>query len=137
MSKSLSAFLSGNVKKTENLKIAISDRFVGEDGTPIEWEIKTISDEEADSVRNACAKSGKNGLTETDTIAFMRKLACKCVVYPDLANAELQDSYGAMGAEALLGKMLTLGEYTKLAVAVQKANGLSDSFDELVEDAKN
>ena len=39
---SLKGFFKGNAKQVENEKVVISDRFVGEDGKPLEWEIRAI-----------------------------------------------------------------------------------------------
>jgi hypothetical protein len=60
-----------------------------------------------------------------------------CTVYPDLNNVELQESYGVMGAEALLKKMLLPGEYTDYKAKVMEVNGYDMSMEELVDDAKN
>jgi hypothetical protein len=59
------------------------------------------------------------------------------VAYPNLNDAELQNSYGVMGAEALLEAMLTAGEYITLSGKVAEINGFNESVEELVEEAKN
>lgn len=46
MSKSLSAFMRPNVAEIKNASFAPSPRFVGEDGKPVEWEIRCISADE-------------------------------------------------------------------------------------------
>ncbi|HBF8940547.1 TPA: phage portal protein, partial [Clostridioides difficile] len=38
----LNAFLSQNAIKVENRKYVASERFIGEDGKAIEWELKAI-----------------------------------------------------------------------------------------------
>ncbi|MFJ7698974.1 hypothetical protein [Lysinibacillus fusiformis] len=43
------------------------------------------------------------------------------IVYPNVNDKKLQDSYGAMGSDQLLGKMLTIGEIANVATAVQEA----------------
>ena len=45
---SLKGFFKGNAKQVENEKVVISDRFVGEDGKPLEWEIRAIGNETDD-----------------------------------------------------------------------------------------
>ena len=52
-------------------------------------------------------------------------------------DAELQNSYGVMGADALLKKMLKPGEYAAYLEKVQEINGFNETFDEKVEEAKN
>lgn len=39
---------------------------------------------------------------ETDYNAYLGKLDARCTVFPNLDDAELQNSYGVMGADALL-----------------------------------
>ena len=60
-----------------------------------------------------------------------------CTVYPNLNDAELQDSYGVKGADALLKKMLLPGEYTEYKAKVMEVNGYDMSMEELVDEAKN
>ena len=36
-------FFKQNAIQKENKKVAISNRFVGEDGKAVEWELKTIT----------------------------------------------------------------------------------------------
>ena len=67
----------------------------------------------------------------------MGKLAARCTVYPNLNDASLQDSYGVMGADALLKKMLTAGEYAEYLMKIQEINGFDVSFEDKVEEAKN
>ena len=137
----LSAFL--NPVKEENVKLAVSKRFVDENGKPVEWEIKTITAEEDEAIRKACTKkvpvSGRKGqfTQETDFNKYLGTLAAACTVYPNLNSTELQNGYGVMGADGLLKKMLNAGEYTEYLAKVQELNGYNSSMDELVEEAKN
>lgn len=139
----LSAFLKQNALKPESVKYVVSKRFVDEKGNPIEWEIRAITAEEDEAIRKACIKRvpipGKKGqyTYETDTNLYLAKLAAASVVYPDLNDAQLQDSYGVLGAENLLKAMLTPGEYAELIQKVQEVNGYDLSFEELVDEAKN
>ena len=139
----LSAFLAENAIKIENVKHAVSRRFVGENGEPIEWEIACITSQEDESLRKICTKKvqvpGKrNQFTmETDYNLYLGKLASMCTVYPNLKDAELQKSYGVMGDDALLKTMLTPGEYADYLAKVQEVNGFDISFDEKVDEVKN
>ena len=142
MAKSLSAFMAQNAKKVENRKIVASTRFVGEDGKPMEWEIACITAGENQKIRKSCMKSvpvnGKRGqyTQEFDTATYQAKLAVKCVVFPDLNNAELQESYGVMGAEQLISAMLMPGEFDELISTILELNGFTD-MGEMVDEAKN
>ncbi len=141
MAESLSAFFAQNARKVENRKVVISDRFVGADGNPAEWEIACISASDNQKLRNASMRSqptGKRGqyAQTLDTAAYQAKLAVTCVVYPDLNNTELQSSYGALSAEQLISQMLTPGEFDDLILAIVELNGFTTEG-ELVEEAKN
>lgn len=139
----LSGFLAQNAIKVENETYVASRRFLDDAGKPMEWEICCISSEEDEALKRECTKRkpvpGKKGayLPETDYSAYVAKLAARCTVFPDLNNAELQDSYHVMGADALLRKMLTPGEYGEYLARVQEVNGFDISMDELEEEAKN
>lgn len=140
---SLSAFLSQNALKVENVKHVVSDRFIGEDGKPIEWEIRCIGADENDKIRKSCVKNipipGKRGQyqPEMDTRAYFAKLAVACTAFPNLNDQELQDSYGVMGAEALISKMLIAGEFDSYVEKIAEVNRFDVSFQEVVDEAKN
>lgn len=139
----LSFFLCQNVKKEEPFKFVASKRFVDDEGMPIEWEICCITSEEDEEIRKSCTRKvqvpGKRNqyTPETDFNAYLGKLAAKCTVYPNLNNAELQKSYGAMGADSLLKTMLKPGEYADYLTKVQEVNGFDITMEELVDEAKN
>lgn len=139
----LSAFLKQNAVKEENVKFAPSKRFVDDKGKPMEWEIKSITSDEDEAIRRACTKKvpifGKKGqfTQETDYTAYVGKMAAACTVFPNLNDAELQNSYGAMGADALLKTMLKAGEYADYLAKVQQINGFDQTMEDLVDEAKN
>lgn len=138
----LSAFLAQNAVQDEKIKYVASKRFV-EDGKPVEWELQSVTSEEDEQIRKSCTKRvpipGKHGqyIPETDLNKYLGLLAVKCVVYPNLNATELQDSYGVMGADNVLKKMLKPGEYQNLLNKIQEINGFSVNMDELVDEAKN
>ncbi len=139
----LSAFLKQNALENENVKFVASKRFVDESGKPVEWEICGITSEEDEDIRKACTRKvqvpGKKGqfTPETDYNAYLGKLAARCTVYPNLNNAELQNSYGCMGADSLLKTMLKPGEYAEYLAKIQEVNGFDVAMEELVDEAKN
>lgn len=138
----LSAFLAQNAMRVENTKHVVSNRFQ-EDGKSIAWEVSCITSTEDENLRKECTKRvpvpGKRGqfTQETDYNLYLGKLAAKCTVYPNLFDAELQDSYGVMGADSLLKTMLTPGEYADYLTKIQEINGFDITFEEQVEEAKN
>lgn len=142
MAKSLSAFLAQNAKKIDNQLIVASPRFVGEDGKPMEWEICCITANENSQIRKSCMRSvpvpGRRGqyTQDFDTAAYQAKISARCTVFPNLNDADLQASYGVMGAENLITTMLTAGEFEDYSAKILELNGFSGS-DELIDEAKN
>jgi hypothetical protein len=135
----LKAFLAANAEQVENRRVVISDRF-RDGGKPVLWELRAISEAENEALRKSCTKlvkSKRGDQEKTDNNLYIGKLAAESVVYPDLKDAELQNSYGVMGTEVLLKKMLTAGEYATLLAQVQEINGFDRDMNELVEEAKN
>lgn len=137
------AFFAENVIAKENVKFVVSDRFKDENGKPIEWELKILTAREEEMIRADCTRriptGGKSrSYTEKfDSQLYIKKLVSYCVVYPNLNNAELQNSYGVVSAEDLIQAMLISGEYINLMKEVMEINKLSDDFEELVDEAKN
>ncbi len=136
------AFMAGAVQKIENKKVVVSNRFKDEKGKPIPFEIKALSADENDELQRRCMVNipvpGQRGqyTRELDQIKYTAMLLTESVVYPDLNEAELQDSYGVRGAESLLRKMLYTGEYNKLAQEVMALSNI-EVLSDLVEEAKN
>ena len=135
-------FMAGNVCADETIKYVASKRFVDK-GKPVEWEIKAIDSDLDEALRKDCTKRvpipGKRGQynQEIDTDKYIAKMCVACTVYPNLNDAELQDSYGVNGADTLLKKMLKPGEYTDYKAKVMEVNGYDMSMEDLVDEAKN
>ena len=137
-----SVFMSGNAGKPEVTKYVASKRYMVKN-KPVEWELKPVDSDLDELIRKECTKkvpvAGKRGqyTQETDTDKYVGRLCVACTVYPDLNNAELQDSYGVKTPDALLKKMLLPGEYTEYKAKVMEVNGYDVSMEELVDEAKN
>lgn len=146
MAASLQAFLMENaLPMVETRKIVVSKRFLN-DGKPVEWEIQSITAEEDDELRKACVckvpapgRMGKRGqyITELDSEKYTADLIARCVVFPNLNDKTLQDSYHAMGAQQLIGKMLRTPERDDLLLAIQELCGFDISMSEKEEEVKN
>lgn len=138
----LAAFMKPNVEQIENHKFAASPRFKGEDGKPMLWEICCIPADEYARIRSACIRQvpvagKKNAYTaQLDTFAFQLKTCARCTVFPNLNDAELQNSWGVTTPHDLLGKMLISGELDDYVTEVFKVNGFKND-NELVNEAKN
>ena len=137
-----SIFMSGNAIKNDTVKYVASKRFV-KNKKPVEWELKAVDSDLDELIRKECTKrvpiAGKRGqyTQETDTDKYIGKLCVACTVYPNLKDAELQDSYGVKTGDELLKKMLLPGEYTEYKAKVMEINGYDLDMEELVDEAKN
>lgn len=137
----LSSFFAQNAEQEEFEEVAVSERFKNSNGEAIKWKIRTMSEAENEEIRKSSTivTKGKNGTrsSETKPEIYLGKLAASSVVFPNLKDAELQKSYGVLGEENLLKKMLLAGEYAALIQTVQSINGFDRDINEDVETVKN
>ena len=139
----LQAFFAQNVEKVEIVERVVSKRFKDENGNPIPWKFGAITSDVDTAIRRECTKRvpvpGRKGVTmpEIDFELYSLKTTVATIKFPDLNNAELQSSYGVMGAEALLQKMLLPAELTEAKKIAQEVNGFDVDMNDLVEEAKN
>lgn len=140
----LSLFLKKNKKVKENLKIAATQSLCDERGKPLLWEVKPLTTREDAAVRDECTievqVTGKPGLyrQKLNVNRYLARMAAACVVYPNLNDKELQDSYGVMGAEQLLPELIdNPGEYDMFLQKIQAYQGFDQSFQEKIDEAKN
>jgi hypothetical protein len=149
----LSAFYAQNAGQAEPEGFVVSDRFIVKDEKgkpvldekgkprPIEWQLRTMTESENEEIRQSATKrvQVKKGVTapETNPAEYIAKLVVASVVHPNLKDAELQKSYGVLGAEKLVRKMLLPGEYSALAEKVQQIQGYDKDMNELVDEVKN
>lgn len=138
-----SKFMKANKIQKQNVMHPVTKSLTDENGEPLLWEIKPLTTKENEAIRESCTMEvpvkGKPNLyrAKTDMKAYQSKLMCAAIVYPDLNNKELQDSYGVMTPEDLLTEMVdNPAEYTDLMVFVQKISGFK-TLQEDVDEAKN
>ena len=136
----LRAFFAQNAEKIPTRKLVVSDRFKDDEGNPIEWEIRALTAGEQQQIRsqtlNMDASAESSLKIRYDSAKGNTLTAAKAVVFPDLENAELQDSYGVKRAQDLIGVMLLPGELETLLAAVNEMNGVKSPA-KLEADAKN
>lgn len=146
-------FMAGNVLKDETIEYVASKRMgtpvLNDNGEPtgeiepVAWKIKAIDSDLDEKIRKESTKkipvAGKRGqfTLDTDNELYIGKMCAASIVYPDLNNAELQDSYKVKKPDELLKKMLLPGEYTELKAKVMEVNGYDLGMEELVDEAKN
>lgn len=134
---SLKAFL--NPIKVENKEVIVSERFV-EDGKPVPFVIRPVTQEENEEILRRFRKTVKKGkdVQETfDQIGYSHELVVTAVVFPNLNDEELQKAYGVLGSTKLLKKMLLIGEFAALAEEVRNLSGLEEDINDDIEEAKN
>lgn len=140
----LSLFLKKNKKVKENVKFSATKSLCDENGVPLEWEIKPLTTRESDDIREACTVevpiTGKPNIfrQKVNSSKFGAKMLAASVVFPDLYNAELQDSYGVSTPEDLVREMIDdPGEYNRFFAFVQEFNGFDSDLEDKVKEAKN
>lgn len=132
----LNAFLHP-VQGDETREIIISNRFLGEDGRPVPFKIRALSQEENAQISKRSmrlVKGGKRGEKELDNTEYASRIIAAATVEPDFSNEALCKAYGTMDPLEVPGKMLLAGEYKRLMDAVMDLSGFHD---DLEEDAKN
>lgn len=140
MAQTLKAFFMQNAEQIPNKKVVISRRFKGEDGKPIEWELKALDAGTQQDIRTKAmemkATGGKNANVKMNYNTALSNIltAINAVVFPDLGDKDLQDSYGVKKPEELIGKMLLPDEFDKL---IDEIGAFSESPEEIEEEAKN
>ena len=140
----LSMFLKKNKKMRSNAFYPASASFVDENGKPIMWEVRPLTTAEDEVIRDECTVDvpipGKKGQfrAKIDVNAYMAKQMVAAIVFPDLNNAELQDSYGVMTPDALLKEMIDdPSEYMEFASFIRENSGFDKDLTEEIEEAKN
>lgn len=125
----LHAFLKENVEQLRHAEVTVSERFPA-------FTVRPIGADEDEALRRSCTVRVSDGhggsFPECEPNLYLTALAAASVVQPDLDDAELQNSYGVLGREKLLLKMLTKAEFDRLCAAITR-----EGFGELVDLAKN
>lgn len=107
-----------------------------ENGNIVKWKLKPLSTKEEEEIREETTEN-INGSLRLNMNKYIEKLITASVVYPNLYDASLQDSYHCKTPEELLKQIVNVpGEYSALAKLVQEKNGFKSIKDE-VESAKN
>jgi hypothetical protein len=140
----MNAFLKKNKTVRENVFFPATKSLCDEKGDPLQWEIKPLTTKEDERFRDSCTREipipGKPNMFrhKIDATAYICKLLAASVVYPDLMNAELQDSYEVKTPEDLIKEMIDdPGEFTAFTAFVQNFNGFNVTMQEQVDEAKN
>ena len=140
----LSLFLKKNKVQKENTFYAATKSLCDEKGNPLKWELKAITTKENDEIRDDCTievpVKGKPNMfrPKVNSALYAAKMLAASVVFPDLNNAELQDSYGVTTPHDLVREMVDdPGEYNDFVAFVQEFNGFTTDMDDNVAEATN
>lgn len=129
-------------KPVENEKFVASKRIV-ENGEPIEWEVRSITQAENAELRKKCMRKdpipGKKGVYNevVDSVKYNAALVAACTVYPPVNDKEFQDAIGVLSGADAVQKILLPGEYDEYTMFILEVNGFDTGMDELVDEAKN
>lgn len=128
MSK-LSAFLRP-AAGLEEKEVFVSSRFQDENGQPVPFKIRALTQEENDViVRQATRRVTVEGqpVDKLDSVDFARRMVVAATVEPDFQAKEMCDAYGVLDPLLVPGKMLLSGEYGRLLKAINELSGFSDA----------
>ena len=121
--------------------MADDSNFEIENKKPVEWILKPVSSQIDEDLRKQATITKKNtsgqSQLELDVNKYIGLLAVACTIYPNLNDANLQNSYAVMGADSLLKKMLLPGEYANYLLKVQEICGFDQKIDNMIKQAKN
>ena len=124
----LSAFLNPAISEEEK-EIVISNRFLDENGAPVPFKIRALSQEETDAITKKATRQMKiNGQTteKLDSVDFSHRMVVAATVEPDFTSKEICDHFGVMDPLLVPGKMLLSGEYAKLMQEISALSGFND-----------
>ena len=138
---SIKAFLQPPVM--ENVEeVIVSKRFVDDDGKPVPFKVRAISQEINSLLMAKHTKKKKQDgqiFNELDNTKYMAALVVACTVEPDFKNAELCAYYKTANPEDVPLRMLSTGEFARLSRKIREVNGMMDEeeLEEAEEEAKN
>lgn len=137
MSK-LNAFLHPAEAPVQEKEIVISTRFKDENGKPVPFRIRSLTQEENDALIDKATRREKvKGGTEERFISkiYRRALVVAGTVEPDFTSEEMCKAYGVLDPALVPGKMLMAGEFSTLAEAISDLSGFEENRAE--EEVKN
>ena len=140
----LSKFLKKNKKLKENVQYAVTKSLTDEKGQPLLWEIRPLTSKETNRLTDECTFQeqvpGKPNVfrNKINSTKLLQKMMVASVVFPNLNDKDLQDSYGVMTPEELITEMVDdPGEYNNFGKYLNELNGFNEGINEKVEEAKN
>jgi len=134
----LKAFLQPPVTGVTK-EVIVSNRFKDDEGNPVPFVIKAISQKENENLARMSRKmSNVNGkpVERLNDLLYTKRLVLACVQEPDFSNQEICKYYGTEDPLDVPSQMLSVGEYSRLSNAILELNDMVDPKEKL-EEAKN
>lgn len=131
----LSAFL--NPVQVEEQELVISRRFRDENGEPVKWRIRPLTQDENKALikKATFAKKTAQGVQqELDKQKYAALVIVAATKHPDFSAAELCEAYGTLDPLDVPGKMLLVGEYNRLMEAILDLSGMDAEGNDTDED---
>jgi hypothetical protein len=134
----LNVFFRENVeaKRTE-IEIQASDRFKDKEGNTIPFVFRLLEAKEISELKEKGYETDQNGNIKVTTSKMARETILRSIIFPNLNDKALQDSYKVSSAGQLLNAMLEGREYEKLGDKLVREQGLVADYKELINKAKN
>lgn len=123
----------------KTVSVVVSDRFVDDDGNPVEFILKTLSQEQLATISKRSMREqtiGGRKVQDIDRNAYVNRCLVESCIQPDFKDKELCNAYGTEDPIQLPQKMLLGFEYERLGRAFLELNGLNDESPELGEVSK-
>lgn len=123
----------------KTVEVIVSDRFADDDGNPIPFKLKTLTQETLVQISKRSMKEqtiGGRRVQEMDRHAYLNRCLVESCIQPDFKDRELCIAYGTEDPLNLPQKMLLGFEYERLGRAFLDLHGLSEDSPELGEVTK-
>jgi hypothetical protein len=140
--RDMSFFMAGQAQEVGEEEVIVSKRYKDKEGKVIPFIMKPCSTEKIDEIEKTCMvpvkDKGKKVGERLDTARFYARMAIASTVYPDFKAKEMRESYKSPDAVEVAKRVLSIGgEFSHWVNESLRINGFDESFDELVEEAKN
>lgn len=130
------SFMKKNKQERPHVFFPASEDFRDEKGEKIPWELRPLTTRMVEEIREEARRDSLG--RQNAELLFTARLIAAAVVFPDLENAELQDSYGVKTPQDLLLEMLdNPAEFQALSALIREMSGFNRSLSEEVKEAKN
>lgn len=135
----LYAFLNP-IETEEEKEVIVSKRFVGKDGKPQPFRIKSLTQADNERITKAATRVYKeNGqrMEKLDSVDFGRRMVLEATIFPNFADKALCERYKTLDPAEVPGKMLRAGEYATLLRVIMDFSGFNQDLGAMEDAAKN